>query len=93
MTHQLVRTQLNEVDAPQTYDNRAQDLSKKLEHAGEHFSAPMLNAMMLNLSADCHEHTVQQENFNPSGSLVELRRKLMFYEGSCMHKENENDVD
>ena len=93
MTQQLARTKLNEVDAPQTYYNRSQEMSKKLEHAVEQLSPPLLNAMMLNFSGDCHKHTVQQENFNPSGSLVELRRGLMFYEGSCRHKEGENDVD
>ena len=45
---QLAHQQLKEHEALHNYFRCAQDLSTRFEHAGEHLSEPLLNAMVLN---------------------------------------------
>ena len=90
---QLARLQLKEDEALHNYFIRAQELSTRLEHAGERLSEPLLNAMVLNGLPERYEHFVVQESFNPSGSFVELRTKLTNYEESRIHRENLDDAD
>ena len=52
-----------------------------------HLLEPLLNAMVLNGLPEHHEHFVVQESFNPAGSFVELRTRLMNYEESRIHRE------
>ena len=85
---QLARLQLKEVEALHNYFIRAQELSARLEHAEEHLSEPLLNAMVLNGLPERYEQFVVQESFNPAGSFVELRTKLMKYEESRIHVES-----
>ena len=48
--------------------------------------------MVLNRLPERYEHFVVQENFNPAGSFVELRTKLMNYEESRFHRKIVDDV-
>ena len=89
---QQSRLHLKEDDALHNYFIRAQELSRMLEHAGEHLSEAVLNAMVLNGLPECYEHFVVQENFNPAGSVVELRTRLMNYEESRIRREFVDDV-
>ena len=68
-------------------------MSTRLEHAGEHLSEPLLNGMVINGLSERYEHFVVQERFNPAGSFVELRTKLMSYEENRIHREFVDDVD
>ena len=90
---QLVRLQLKEDEALHNSFIRAQELSTRLEHAGEHLSEPLLKAMVLNGLPERYEHFVVQESFNPAGSFVKLRTKLMNYEESRIHRAFVDDVD
>ena len=90
---QLAPLQLKEDEALYNYFLRAQELPTRLEHAGEHLSEPLLNAMMLNSLPECYENFVVQESFNAAGSFVDLRKKLVNYEGSRIHREYLDDVD
>ena len=69
---QLAGLQLKEDEEIHDYFIRAQELSTRLEHAGEHLSDPLLNAMVLPGLPERYEHFVVQECFNPAGSFVEL---------------------
>ena len=68
-------------------------MSTRLEHAGEHLSETLLKAMVLNGLPERYGHFVVQENFNPAGSFVELRTRLMNYEGSRILRKFVDDVD
>ena len=70
-----------------------QELSNRLEQAGEHLSEPLLNAMVLNGLPERYEHLVEQVSFNPAGSFVELRTQLTNYEENRLHRESVVDVD
>ena len=90
---QLVCLQRKENEAVHNYFIRAQELSTRLEHVGEHISEPLLNAMVLNSMSECYKHFVVHESFNLSGSFVEIRTRLMNYEENRFHWEYEDDVD
>ena len=90
---QLARLQLKEDEALQNYFICAQELSKRLQHAGEHLSEPLLKAMVLNGLPERYEHFVMQESFNLAGSFVELGTRLINYEESRVHWEVVDDVD
>ena len=90
---QLARLQLQEDEALHNFFIRAPDLSTRLEHAGEHLPEPSLNAMVLNGLPERYEHFVVQESFNPAGSFVELRTRMMNYEESRIHREFVDDED
>ena len=90
---QLARLHLKEDEALHNYFIRAQELSTRLQHAGEHLSEPLLSAMVLNVLPERYEHFVVQESFNPAGSFVELRTRLMNYEESRRHRERVDDDD
>ena len=90
---QLARLQLKEDEALHNYFIRAQELSTRLEHAGGHLSKPLLNAMVLNGLPERYEHFVVQESFNPAGSFVELRTRLMNYKENRILCEFVHDVD
>ena len=49
--------------------------------------------MVLNGLLDGYEHFVVPESFNPAGSFVELRTKLMNYKENRIHWELVDDVD
>ena len=55
---ELAGLQLKEDEELHKYFFRAQQLSTRLEHAGEHLSEPWLNAMVLNGLAERYEHFV-----------------------------------
>ena len=55
-------------------------LSTNLEHAGEHLSETLLNAMKRSGSPERYNYFVLQESFNHAGSFVLLRLRLMSYE-------------
>ena len=84
---QLARLQLKEDEALHNYFTRAQELSTGREHAGAYLSEPLLNAMVLSGLPERYEHFVVQESFNPAGSFVELRTRLLNYEESRFHWE------
>ena len=86
---QLARLTLKEDEALHNYYIRAQELSTRLEQAGEQLSDPLLNAMVLNGLPERYEHFVVQESFNPAGSFVELRTRLINYEETRIHRERE----
>ena len=65
----------------------------RLENAGEHFSKPLLNAMVLNGLLERYKHFMLQESFNPASSFVELRTRLMNYEENRIHREYVDNVD
>ena len=88
---QLSRLQLKEDEALHIYFTRAQELSTRLEQAGEHLSERLLNAMVLNGLPEQSEHFVVQESFNPACSFVELRTRLTNYEESRLHRERVDD--
>ena len=90
---QLAHLQLKEDEALYNYFRRAQELWTRLGHAGEHLSEPLLNAMVLNGLPERYEHFVVQGSFNPAGSFVEPRTRLMNYEESRIHREFVGDVD
>ena len=59
----------------------------------EHLSEPLLKAMRINGLPERYEHFEMQESFNPAGSFVEFRKRLMNYEENRIHREYVNDVD
>ena len=83
---QLARLQLKEDQALQNYFFRLQELSTRLEHAGEQLSETLLNVMVLNCLPERYEHFVVQDSFNPAGSFVEFRIKPMNYEDNRIHQ-------
>ena len=90
---QLARLQVKEGPALHNYFFRAQEMSTSLEHAGEHLSEALLNAMVLNCLPERYEHFMVQDSFNPAGSFVELRTRLMNYEENRIHRVFLGDVD
>ena len=90
---ELARLQLKEDEALHNYFIRAQVLSTRLEHEGEHLSETLLNVMVLNGLSERYELFVVQESFKVAGSFGELRRRLMNYEESRVHWESVDDVD
>ena len=56
VTRQLARLKLGEREALHNYFIRAQELSRKFEHAKEHFSEPLLTLMVHNGLPECYEH-------------------------------------
>ena len=88
----LARLQLKEDEGLHNYFIGAQEFSTRLEHAGANLSKLLLNAMVLNGLPERYEHFVVQESFNPAGSFLELRTRLMNYEES-LHREYVDDVD
>ena len=90
---QLAHLQLHEDKAQQNYFICAQELYTRLEHAREHLSQPLLNAMVLNGLPEHYEHFVAQESFNPAVSFVELWTRLMSYEESRIQRQFVNDVN
>ena len=93
VTWQLAHLQLKEDEAQHIYFICAQALSARLEHAGEHLSEPLLNAMVLNGLPERYEHFVVQESFNPACSFVEIRTRLMNYDESRIHRVFVDDVN
>ena len=91
LMRQLSRLQLKEDEALHSYFIRAEELSTRLEQAGEHFPEPLLNVMVLNGLPELYEHFVVQESFNPAGSFVELRTRLTNYQESRLHRERGDD--
>ena len=53
----------------------------------------MLNAIVLNGIPERYQHFVVQKSFNPAGSFVELRTKLMNYKESRSYRGYLDDVD
>ena len=49
--------------------------------------------MVLNNLPESYEHFVVQESFNPAGSFIELRTRLLNYEESCKHGYTVSDAD
>ena len=90
---QLARLQLKEDETLHNCFFRAQELSTRLEDAGEHLWEPLLNAMVLNGLPKRYEYFVVQESFNPDCSFVELWTRLMNYEENRIHREFVADVD
>ena len=95
---QLARVQLKKDEALHNYFIRAHMLSTRLEHAGEHLSKPLLNAMVLNGLPERYEHFVVQERTlcgakHLAGSFLEIRTRLMNYEKSPQHRDYVDDVD
>ena len=84
---QLDRLQLKEDEALHKYFIREQELTTRFDQAGEHLSESLLNAMLLNSLPERYEHFVVQESFNPAGSFVELRTRLMNYEENRIGRE------
>ena len=62
--------QLKEDEALHNCFIRAQELSTRLEHAGEHLLELLLNARVLNGLPERYEHFVLQESFNPAVSFL-----------------------
>ena len=93
MMRQLARLALREDEALHTYFIKAQELSTRLEQAGEHLSEPLLNAMVLNGLPERYDLFVVHESFNPAGRFVELRTRLTNHEESRQHKEKLDDDD
>ena len=91
LMRQLSRLQLKEDEALHNYFIRAQELSTRLEQAGEHLSEPLLNGMVLNGLPERYAHFVVQESFNPAGTFVELRTRLTNYKESRLHTERVDD--
>ena len=90
---QLAHLQLIGDETVHNYLIRAQELSTRLELAGEHLSEILKNAMELNGLPKRYEHFVVQETFNPAGDFVEYRTRLMNYKESRIHREFMDDVD
>ena len=65
----------------------------KLELAMEHLSKPFVNAMVLNGLPERNEHFVAQESFNPVGSFVGRRTRILNSAESRKHRDSVDDVD
>ena len=79
---QLARIQLKQDEVLHNYFIRSQELSTRVEQAGEQLSVPLLNAMVPNSPPEHYIHFVLQESFNPTGIFDELTTGLTNYEES-----------
>ena len=93
LIRQVARPQPKENEALQNYFVRANELSTRLDHAREHLSEPLLNAMVLNGLPERYIYFVVQVSVNPAGSFVELRTRLFNYGEGWKHKESVHDGD
>ena len=85
LMRQMTRLQLKEDEVLQNYFIRAQEVSARLEQAGEPLSEAIINAIVLYRLPERYEHFVVPESCNPAGSFVELGTKLNNYEENRLH--------
>ena len=73
---------------------RAQELTARLEQAGEQLSEPLLNAMVHNGLPQCYEHFVVQESVKTTGRFVDLRTRITNNEkAACTGREWMTTID
>ena len=76
---QLARLKMSGGEGIQNFFIRAQELYSRFQHAGEHLSSTIFNALYLTGFPEHYDHFIMQESFNPSGDYTDLRMKLLNY--------------
>ena len=91
LVRQLSRLQLGEGEKLHEYFIRSQELTSRLNEAGEEISETLFNALVINGLPEQYEHFIVQESFNPAATFTELRTRLQNYEDSRAQRKQDEE--